>query len=202
MKRTIFIWDVHGCMSELEALLSVLEYKQKKDKLLFTWDLIHKWPESEEVVRFISSSKWKVYSIMWNHEFKILNDKRFSLHKKFNKNGLLEKIWDFPHWIKWDGFVLTHAGFDPNRKLKEQFGEFDIKNRWKAPSPDWYKSYTWKRKAIYGHWAKHGLRKTKNSIGLDTACVDWGYLTAYILETGEIVQQICMKKWGYTRRSH
>lgn len=197
MGREIFIWDVHGCMSELEALLWEFEYSNKKDTLFFTGDLIQKWPYSEEVVKFLNTSNGKIHSVMGNHEFHLLKNRRLKLYRTLKKYNLLETLWDLPHWIEWEDFILTHAGFDSNEKLKNYFSLFQ-KYWWQAPDAHWYASYQWNKLALYGHWAKQWLRRWPHTLGLDTACVDGWYLTAYIHQTWEIVQQICLKKWGYT----
>ena len=45
------------------------------------------------------------------------------------------------------------------------------------------------KKIIYGHWAVEWLKIRENTIWIDSGCCYWKYLTAYILETGEIIQQ-------------
>ena len=41
---------------------------------------------------------------------------------------------------------------------------------------------------VFGHWARLGLYRKKNVIGLDTGCVWGGQLTALRLEDREVFQ--------------
>jgi hypothetical protein len=57
--------------------------------------------------------------------------------------------------------------------------------RWKP----WHQMYKGTKKVIYGHNAIEGLQMHTHTIGLDSGCVYGNYLTAYILESWEIVTQ-------------
>ena len=48
--RSIFIGDVHGCLSEFESLLEAVAPREG-DKLCFTGDLVDRGPDSLGVVR-------------------------------------------------------------------------------------------------------------------------------------------------------
>lgn len=52
----------------------------------------------------------------------------------------------------------------------------------------WYQLYTGTKKVIYGHWAAQRLMVRDRTVGLDSGCAYGGELSAYILETAEIVQ--------------
>jgi hypothetical protein len=70
--RTIIIGDVHGCLTELQALISLV-CPGSNDHLIFVGDLIHRGPDSPGVVRFVRAylrSITKVTLIMGNHEEK------------------------------------------------------------------------------------------------------------------------------------
>jgi len=68
MKRDIFIWDVHGCIAELELLLGEISFNKKRDRLFFTGDVVSKWPCSIEVLELIKWLKNRAAIVMWNHE--------------------------------------------------------------------------------------------------------------------------------------
>ena len=51
-KRLVFIGDVHGMHTELQALLRKLRYDASTDHLVFTGDVVTKGPDSLKVVEF------------------------------------------------------------------------------------------------------------------------------------------------------
>ena len=69
-KRLIFIGDIHGCVSELEALLAKVEYKSDQDHIIALGDMINKGPHSREVVDFLM--KHGASAVRGNHEDRIL----------------------------------------------------------------------------------------------------------------------------------
>ena len=88
--RKIIIGDVHGCLSELEALLDMCSL-QPADQLFFIGDLIDKGPDSVGVVKYVYelSLKLNVKLILGNHEEKFL---RYLRNKKENPKALKEMI--------------------------------------------------------------------------------------------------------------
>ena len=197
--RTIFIWDIQWCFDEFKLLLEKL-CLWKDDIVYLTWDIINKWPKSFEALEYVYKNKDKIISVKWNHELNFLNflggksywkeDKDFKKLKNqiSDKPELLEYIKNLPLYIKNDDFIVLHWGKIPWKKLKEHLADEITKLRdidWKP----WYELYTKKKKIIYWHWAIDWLRVRKNTIWLDTWCVYGKMLTAYILETWEIIQQ-------------
>lgn len=69
-RRLIFIGDIHGCMAELEALLSKVKYQPEKDHIITAGDMINKGPNSLEVVDFLMSQG--ASCVRGNHEDRIL----------------------------------------------------------------------------------------------------------------------------------
>ena len=72
--RTIFIGDVHGCLSELNVLLEKLAPVAGVDHVVFIGDLVDKGPDSQGVVARASQlreSGVRVTLIMGNHEDKV-----------------------------------------------------------------------------------------------------------------------------------
>ncbi len=211
MKRTIFIWDIHWCYNELELLLAKLEIKEK-DEIYFTWDLVNKWPKSFKVLKFLYKNQDKYKSILWNHDlkfFKELKENKFWDNKSFQKLAKkLEKnpeIFDFfknlPLYIEKENFILIHWWLMPWKKLEEHKKE-EITNLRIINSKPWYEYYSWEKKVIYGHWAMQWLKVRQNTIWIDSWCCYWSYLTAYILETWEIIQQSALKQYSKLDYSH
>ena len=63
------------------------------------------------------------------------------------------------------------------------------RNEWIPTIIRQHKYYKWKKKIIYWHRAEASLHITEKTIWLDSWCVYWKALTAYVLETWEIIQQ-------------
>ncbi len=67
--------------------------------------------------------------------------------------------------------------------------------KWHGPpegAPDgsrpWYEHYRGHTLVVHGHWASHGHYRRPNSMGLDSACVYGGPLTAWCQDEDRIVQ--------------
>ncbi len=199
-QRTIFIWDVQWCYNELKDLLKKIDIKEN-DKVYFVWDLINKWPKSYKVLKFVYKNRKRFKSIVWNHEINFLryldwkwckehNKKEFEyLKEKLNKKPeILQFLREMPRYIIEDNFIMVHAWIYPNKKIQDHSIDEITKVRdinWKP----WYEFYEWTKKIIYWHRAIDWIRIRKNTIWLDTWCVYWKSLTAYILETWEIYTQ-------------
>jgi hypothetical protein len=99
-----------------------------------------------------------------------------------------------PKYIEKEDFIVLHWGIVPNKDIDSQTlnDTVEIKQyHWKP----WYEYYTGEKTIIYGHWSGDGLEIREKTIWLDSGCVWWWYLTAYILETGEIVSQKALRQY-------
>lgn len=70
MSKTIFIGDVHGCLTELDLLLDQVCFRHM-DRLVFVGDLIDKGPNSAGVVERVLDMReagYKVDLVLGNHE--------------------------------------------------------------------------------------------------------------------------------------
>jgi bis(5'-nucleosyl)-tetraphosphatase (symmetrical) len=192
-ERTIFIGDVHGCFDELMILMDKLSYDSDRDRLIFLGDLINKGPDSAKVLSWVFNEKAEV--ILGNHEY-------FGLKKGSLQRGALsswvEWIRSWPLYIDEDEFLAVHAGVVPDYSLAQTPAEVLTRVRtWgngrthshdDQRFPPWYELYQGDKLIVFGHWASRGLVQRENVIGLDTGCVYGNQLTAYILETKEIIQ--------------
>ena len=193
MARKIFIWDLHWCGDELQILLKRLNISEQ-DELYFTWDYFTKGPKPVEVAQTILDCKVKVYWVQWNHDlylWEILEDKtsweNFRGNKEIleffkNNQDALHRFKSLPFWIEEDDFILVHAGFEPWIPLQNQDVHTLVNIR------EWRKDYKWNKLVVFGHDAAQGLVKTSNVAGIDTGCVYWGYLTAFVFDSQEIFQ--------------
>ena len=198
-KRTIFIWDIQWCYDEFVLLIKKLKLWDD-DVVYITWDIINKWPKSFEALVYIYENKDKFISVLWNHELNFLNYldwksywKDDSIFKKLEKQiskkpKLLEYLKSLPLYIKNKDFILVHWGRMPWKKLKEHKPDEITRLRDYKWQP-WYELYEKDKKIIYWHRAVDWLRIRKNTIWIDTWCVYWKMLTAYVLETWEVIQQ-------------
>ena len=78
--RHIIIGDVHGCLTELQALIRRLQ-PQPQDTFIFLGDLIDKGPNSAGVVRWVRlfAERYEVVLIEGNHEEK---HRRWRQHRR------------------------------------------------------------------------------------------------------------------------
>jgi serine/threonine protein phosphatase 1 len=194
--RTIFIGDVHGCLDELRALVRKLGVTDE-DRVICIGDLINKGPDSAGVVRYVYSAGFEC--VRGNHDQSYCDAPGRPGNRKVRK-GISDDVHEWfvnlPLYIKEKRFLAVHAGLPPEGKVCDvpadvlmnirTWSEDGCLNR--ASDPPWYALYRGKRKIVYGHWAAQGLMLRKRTIGLDSGCAYGKQLSAYVLETGEIVQ--------------
>lgn len=200
-KRTIFIWDIHGCFDEFELLIKKLKITNH-DTIYLVWDMINKWPKSWKVIKFLYENQNQFKAIKWNHE--IYFDKYLKWETYWNKNfeklkvkfekypEIYEYFKNLPLYINNQDFLLIHWWLDFNKTLEEHTDE-EITNIREINKTAWYKLIHSDKKIIYGHWAINGLNIYKNTIWLDWGCVYGKALHAYVIETWEIYTQQALR---------
>ncbi len=209
--RTIVIGDIHGCYDELKDLIETLEtegeYNKGIDKLVFLGDYIDRGDKSKQVIEFIRNLQMNndnVIALMGNHEDMLLsyldngdenwewNGHRSTLNsydgftKQFHKD--VKWIRTLPLYHEDEHCIYVHAGINPYKPMEEQ-DRFDllwVREEFIYSMKEYYK------KVIFGHTPTvHITEDTKpvctftGNIGIDTACVYGGALTALILDDGE-----------------
>lgn len=140
------VGDIHGCPKTLEKLLFEECKIRKQDKVFFLGDYIHRGPDSQGVIDFISQLKidnYNVRTLMGNHEamevelFHSDSQERFNFEAvkfieliklKENREELSNKFFsdfakknkefffDLEFYIELEDFYLVHAGFDISSK--------------------------------------------------------------------------------------
>ena len=201
--RTIVVGDIHGCYDELVDLLEEVKFGPN-DRLISVGDLITKGPKNREVLdRFMSEPNFT--AVIGNHDLALRrrwNGEKFKLkssqkptHKelKKEKDRYLPFLNALPFTIDLGTHLVVHAGVRPGLALHSQTTE-DLtelrsmgEKRESRKGTPWYDVYDGDKIVLFGHWPAPQPRRGKKAIGLDTGCVYGNELTAYIVETGEIV---------------
>jgi serine/threonine protein phosphatase 1 len=207
--RVIAIGDIHGCYQEFAELLGKLELT-KDDRLILLGDLVNRGPDSCKVIDL--AREHRALSLLGNHELRLLNYRRTS-DTKFVKEGdadTAEKLrpedWDYLEAMPLTyeepdlSTVFVHGGFLPDKPWQKQPASVVTRiqvidrngePRKRADFPDapaWADLWSGPPFVVYGHTPRSEIYKLKWSVGIDTACVMGGALTAYILPEKRFVQ--------------
>ena len=203
MSQTIVVGDIHGCYDELVALLELVQF-QSEDRLIAVGDLIVKGNKNKEVLDwFVGDSRFT--SVIGNHDLALLRHWR-------GENGALKKsqadtakelesrskaycdyLDSLPFMIDLGDFLVVHAGVRPGISLEKQSLEdltelrtlgLDRTSRIGIP---WFQVYDSEKVVLFGHWPTAEPTRAPHAIGLDTGCVYGNRLSAFIVETKEIV---------------
>jgi serine/threonine protein phosphatase 1 len=201
--RTIVVGDLHGCYDELLDLLDKVSFGSE-DRLVCVGDLITKGPKNREVLdRFMSDPQFT--SVIGNHDLALRrrwNGEKFKLkpsqkptHKdlKKDKERYVPFLNQLPFTIDLGTHLVVHAGLRPGLEFHSQTTE-DMtelrtlgEDRASRKGTPWYDVYDGEKIVLFGHWPSQEPRRGKKAIGLDTGCVYGHQLTAYIVETGELI---------------
>ena len=196
--RTIFVGDVHGCVDELRSLIACL-HLSPNDRVIMLGDLINRGPDPASVVEFVAGHDFEC--LLGNHELDYLQEVEHSERYQRLRERLGEELhrWilALPSYIEDDRFIAVHAGLEPGKHPADSTRRVLANIRtWDGSGqelsnpayPPWYSFYTGRRPVFYGHWARRGLNIRQRTFGLDSGCVYGRCLSAYILESGELVQ--------------
>jgi serine/threonine protein phosphatase 1 len=184
------IGDVHGCATALQDLISRLP---PSDRLIFCGDLINRGPQIERsmILAWDLVAQGRATWLRGNHEqnlLKALSKQRGSSHQAlagcdtYRQLGSRQcRLWrerleslPLAHWGQ--GWVATHAGFDPGTWLPH----LSIRQ------PFWKKYDGRFGDVIIGHTPVVRVERSANGIvKIDTGACYGGRLSAYCPETGE-----------------
>lgn len=208
-KRHIAIGDVHGCHEELEELLEKIR-PGPDDEIVMLGDLVNHGPDGSRCLKLAREAN--AICLLGNHELRLLNYRRTGdakLLKRMDRKTVRKltsddwaQIENMPlhHHLPELRTVFVHAGFLPDRPWETQPAEIVTqiqvidkrgrpRKRSKSPkSPHWSTRWRGPPFVVYGHTPRPTCFRLESSIGIDTACVYGGALTAYILPTDEIIQ--------------
>lgn len=201
--RTVVVGDIHGCYDELISLLDKVGFGAD-DRLVSVGDLIAKGEKSREVLELFMREP-RFSAVIGNHDLALRrrwNGEKFKLkasqkptHKalKADKERYVAYLNSLPFIIDLGTHLVVHAGLRPNVALHSQTTEDMTElrtlgaHRESHHGTPWYDVYDGEKIVLFGHWPAPEPRRGPKAIGLDTGCVYGHHLTAYILETGELV---------------
>jgi len=205
------IGDIHGCLSQLEALWDKIDFDPEKDTLIFIGDYIDRGPDSKEVVDFILDLKKKlnVICLRGNHEQMLLTYHLYNSYKDFYlinggkstimSYGLVDtemgKRIDIPPehldffrglipYHETEDYIFVHAGLKPGVDLYKQDPTDMLWIRYDFIDSD----YDFGKKIVFGHTPMPKPLFTAGKIGIDTGAVYGGKLTCVQLPEETIYQ--------------
>lgn len=204
MRRTIVVGDIHGCFDELQELLGRLSLAGD-DRVIAVGDLICKGEQSREVLElFITDARFS--AVLGNHDRALLRHwrgegvnlkpsqerTRVQLEPERERySGYLSRL---PLYLDLGRHAIVHAGVRPGVPLAKQSAE-DLTelrtlggDRTDRTGVPWYQVYEGEPLVLFGHWPAPELRTGPHAVGLDTGCVYGFHLSAFVVETGELVR--------------
>lgn len=207
--RVIAIGDVHGCAAEFEALLNKLNLTEH-DRVVLLGDLVNRGPDSAAVLAL--AREHTHCALLGNHELRLLDYRRTGdpSHLKKADYDTLRQLsaqdWRYlaamplTYAVTELETVLVHAGFLPARPWYRQPAHVVTRIQVVGPDgepykrsaypnqPHWSELWSGPPFVIYGHTPRREPAPAPWSLGIDTACVQGGRLTACILPERTLVQ--------------
>ncbi len=207
--RLIAVGDIHGCAAEFAELLDLLQL-QRCDRLVLLGDLVNRGPDSRMVLDLARTTG--ATALLGNHEARLLRSRHLHDPKLLRDDDratmakLRPEDWAFLEQMPLTHFdpdlnvVCVHGGFLPGIPWQQQTAEVVTRIQVVAPdgrgckraesprAPLWADLWGGPPFVVYGHTPRATVHKLKWSLGIDTACVLGGYLTAYILPERRLVQ--------------
>jgi len=214
--RLIAIGDIHGCHREFEDLLGKLALT-KHDRLILLGDLVNRGPDSAKVIAL--ARQHAKLALLGNHELRLLNYRKTGdpTHLKKSDYDTLKQLnhrdWAYLATMPLTfhdpalGVVLVHGGFLPGIPWRRQPARIVtrvqaiasdgtlVKRSENPEAPHWSELWSGPPFVIYGHTPREEVFRLKWSLGIDTACVMGGSLTACIMPEKRIVQVRAREKY-------
>jgi diadenosine tetraphosphatase ApaH/serine/threonine PP2A family protein phosphatase len=203
MGRTIVVGDIHGCYDELLELLEKVAFGTD-DRVIGVGDLIVKGTQNRQVLELFGNDK-RFSSVTGNHDRALvrywqgetvsLTDAQHKARVELEdqKAELFPYLRSLPLMIDLGSHLVVHAGVRPGVALESQTPEdlTELRTLGKDPKSregtPWYEEYSGERTILFGHWPAREVRRARRAIGLDTGCVYGHRLSAYVIESQELV---------------
>jgi hypothetical protein len=196
--RTIVFGDVHGCLEELQELLSSLQVTER-DALVSVGDLIGKGPDSRGVLEWAMGAR-NLRGVLGNHELRFLEawragrvpaEKEYDAATVAGLGTLFDAGMDYlstwPLWLDLGEALVVHGGLRPGVPLEGHDAATLTTLRTLPDGAPWFERYDAPKLAVFGHWVHRAPVVRLNAVGLDTGCVYGGMLTALVLPERRLV---------------
>ena len=198
--QTLVIGDIHGCYTELQALLDKAGLTEA-DRIISIGDCVDRGPETPEVLRFFREHA-QAQVIMGNHERKHVRGAKHEV--KLARSQQISKIQlgeaypeaitfmsGLPLYLDLPDALLVHGYFEPGIPVEQQNpsvlcgtmgGEKYLHTHYRQP---WYELYAGDKPIVVGHKNYTGTTQPfvyqDRVFGLDTDCVTGKALTGLLL---------------------
>ncbi len=210
------VGDIHGCYDEFKELLEQVSLSET-DRVVAVGDLIVKGPRNREVLEMFDGRDRRFSSVIGNQDLALLRHWRgqhadlTDAHRKAlaeleqDRDSCVKILEALPLMIDLNTHVVVHAGVRPGVPLEEQTAEDLTELRTLGEDPQsregtpWYEVYDDEKIVLFGHWPAREVRRARRALGLDTGCVYGHLLTAYIIETNEIVSVRAHRAYDYPK---
>jgi hypothetical protein len=203
MGRSVIVGDVHGCRQELEALLALIRFVPKADRLFLVGDVVTRGPDPLGTLLLMIGLGAR--AVRGNHEEKLLagRHERTGLGAEHRRiaAAFSDEQWRMveamPLWLDLPehGIRVVHGGVLPGLDVKRtpreallQIRSIDAFGRWsdkRDGGAPWATGYAGPPHVVFGHNALPEPQLHAWATGIDTGCVYGGRLTAVVLEADE-----------------
>ncbi|MCZ4089263.1 metallophosphoesterase family protein [Sinorhizobium psoraleae] len=198
-RLTFAVGDIHGCLAQLEALLSSIESSVPGGRIIFLGDLIDRGPESHGVVERImagpTKAGWEWLTLKGNHEEMLLAARRgYAEMSAWLMNGgdetmasyggaipLSHLVWmaERPSIIVDRYRIFAHAGVDENIPLDQQGDDILLWIR----TPSNHSGNYWGKHLCHGHTpSRSNPRTVGNRTNVDSGAVFGGVLSCAVFD--------------------
>jgi serine/threonine protein phosphatase 1 len=222
MKNTLIIGDIHGCFTELQALLDKAGLGEA-DAVIGIGDVVDRGPETPQVVNYFQKTR-NTMAIMGNHERKHVraarHEVKLSLSQQISQaqfgatyQEALDWMSGLPLYIELEHAIVVHGYFEPGIALEHQLpsvlcgtmgGERILRQRYDRP---WYELYNSDKPVIVGHYnythTDQPFIYQDKVFGIDTDCVTGKALTGILLPSFRFVSVPSRgNMWMQVRRTY
>lgn len=208
-KRLFAIGDIHGCSTELAALLKKIQVREG-DTVVFLGDYIDRGPDSRGVIEIIIelARRVNVVALKGNHEamfLDFLESPESAGAGLFILNGGSQTLasyagpgktfeipethikffYDLKLFYETDTHFFVHAGV-PLKALSQISTVIDEQTMLWSRQPFLSTTFTWEKMVVHGHTPVNEPEIKGNRINLDTGCVYNGRLSALELPANKV----------------
>ncbi|MEM1069380.1 MAG: metallophosphoesterase family protein [Planctomycetota bacterium] len=205
--RRFAIGDIHGCSKALRTLIEAI-CPTPEDEVIFLGDYIDRGPDSRDVVDQVIAlrEQCRVIALRGNHEIMLVAVALRGMDETVwlenggkatvaSYGGSLNRIpaehikffQGLHPYYETEDTIFVHAGYCHLLEMKEHDEATLYWKHLPFPLPLRHKSG---KRVIVGHTPQPGgkILDHEHLICIDTYCFGGGYLTAYDLATGDIIQ--------------